>query len=104
MADKLLTIGEVVEKIKSGDPQFAELAAELANAHASFAKEDRSFDCRLCDKHFTPTETQWIFYNLCDRCFAEFNGQKMSGRFGPLPGRSPEPCYESCDEWLKNVS
>ena len=31
------------------------------------------------------------------------NGQKMSGRFGPLPGRSPEPYYESCDEWLKNV-
>ena len=125
MAHKPLTIGEFVEKIKDGDPEVAELANELANADASFAKGDRSFDCRLCGKHFVPSEHQWIFYNLCDSCFDEFNAQKMHGRFRGFnfniaPDSDPQAAshikdlserfsgglptelyYESCEEWLK---
>ena len=125
MADKLLTIGEVVEKIKSGDLELAELAGELANADASFARDDRSFDCRLCGNHYMPAQGQWIFYNFCDKCFTEFNLQKMRGRFRGFPtqidpnsdpkaaahigemierfsGGSVDEFYtESFDEWLK---
>ena len=125
MADKLLTIGEVAEAIKNGSREVAELVGELANADASFAKDDRSFDCRLCGNRSTPSENQWIFYNLCDDCFGEFNAQKMRGRFRGFnfniaPDSDPqaashiknlsekfggglptESYYESCDEWLK---
>ena len=125
MADKPLTIGEVVERMESGDPQFAELRQNIDNADVSFAKQDRSFACRACGQSFAPGEGQWIFYNLCDGCFAEFDAQKMRGRFRGSPSLKPsadsdpgaaavindmidrfgggtqDDFYtESCDEWV----
>ena len=123
---ELLTIKEVAEKVKAGDPQFAEFAKELRTAAANFQAEDRGFDCRVCGKRYVPSKGQWIFYNLCTGCFAEFDFQKMRGRFREFPiaispnsdpeaaahiramidrfgGGSAEEFYtESCDEWLRS--
>ena len=43
------------------------------------------FNCRRCDDLYMPAPDQWIFYELCDECFVEFNDQKMRGRFGGNP-------------------
>ena len=124
-----LTIGQVVEEMKKGNPEFSELARDIKTASESFCSDDRSFDCRRCGTPFIPQEGQWIFYNLCDECFLKFNTQKMCGRFRGFnfnvsPDSDPEarrhieslaeefgggnPCepyyepyYESCDEWIE---
>lgn len=84
-------------------PSGRELAESIHTAFESFSKEDRSFNCRCCGKHFVPSPGQWIFHNLCDECFTEFDNQKMRGRFrfiGLIEGVE-EPSTESCEEWLK---
>ncbi len=32
------------------------------------------FHCRRCSTRFQPKPHQWIFYDLCDTCFAAFDG------------------------------
>ena len=49
------------------------------------------FNCRRCDDLYTPTPNQWIFHDLCDECFVEFNDQKMRGRFDPAKFRGAPP-------------
>lgn len=37
-------------------------------------------ECLRCGVLFVPAEGQWIFYTLCDHCFALFDAQKMAAR------------------------
>ena len=86
----------------------------------------KPFNCRRCHVHFVPCDDQWIFYTLCDACFAEFDGQKMKGRFSGNRGmfnaaplevlatlgvrsadeipEQRQPYFESCDEWLASLA
>jgi hypothetical protein len=66
----------------------------------------KSFNCRRCQKSFTPAEHQWIFYELCNHCFNLFDNQKMTGRFGSLGMLAeckpiPLTWFESSEEWIK---
>lgn len=75
---------------------------EVQNALDSFAEKDRSFDCRRCGAHYVPDRGQWIFYQLCDACFARFDSQKMEGRFitmGMAPGDGRKR-YEAVADWI----
>lgn len=92
---ELLTIKELAEKVKAGDPQFLELGRELDTALMSFNKEDRSFDCRLCGQRFTPAKGQWVFYNLCDTCHLEYQKQR--------PIRTLLPYWPSTEEGAENI-
>lgn len=75
-----------------------EMSRALHRASESFSSEDRSFDCRKCGRHFTPQKGQWIFHNLCDWCFEEFDRQKMRGRIARIFEGKEIPYFESCDE------
>ena len=107
-----LTVDEVARKIKDGDPQFLELGREIDTSLSNFAKEDRSFDCRLCGQRFTPAKGQWIFYNLCDSCHGEYQQQRPMRTFVPHWPSTEEEAeeikrmnvgrFESCDEWLRS--
>ena len=72
----------------------------------SFGKKDRSFDCRMCGSHYIPEEKQWIFHDLCDPCYAQFDAQKMEGRYytwmGGAERGDPKPAiyFESAEEWM----
>ena len=84
--------------------ELRELAEDLARAGDAFANPGEGFDCRRCGRRHVPRPGQWIFYNLCDECFAAFDAQKMRGRFGRLGWCDPPPgneYYESCEEWMK---
>lgn len=86
--------------IKVNDPKnFFE---EAQYGIESFAKEDRSFDCRRCAAHFKPAQDQWIFYRLCDRCFVRFDDQKMRGRFISVGMQADDgkPTFESVEDWI----
>lgn len=50
--------------------------------------------CIRCKAKYT--RGVWDFYSLCDKCFAEFDYQKMEGR---IKGKSPY--YEDGFEWAK---
>lgn len=66
--------------------KVSEALRRLLFANETRAKErDRSFDCRCCGDHFVPAQGQWIFYLLCDECFARFDSEKMAGRLGQGP-------------------
>ena len=56
--------------------------------------------CRACKKEWTPGV--WNFYDLCDECFAEFDSQKMRGRFSSLGGGEQLAYFESADEWIQS--
>lgn len=71
-----------------------------------------AFECRRCQRKFTPDLHQWIFYKLCDHCFNLFDNQKMKGRFtkiailgslqmGLLSKSIPCQYYEDPGEWIK---
>ena len=77
-----------------------EITACVETAFDSFAKEGRSFNCKQCGTPFTPRKGQWIFYNLCDECFNDFNRQKMNGRLSALFGEGVL-YHESYDKWRK---
>ena len=69
-----------VERIKNGNP---------------------AFNCKKCGCLFTPESTQWIFYLLCDDCFAKFDLQKMMGRLAYLRNEKRVLYFEDSDEWIK---
>ena len=53
------------------------------------------FNCKLCSKLYAPGPNEWIFHDLCDRCFPAFDTQKWAGRIHDLR------CYfEDSDEWV----
>lgn len=85
----------------SEDKFFREIFNNIGNAAESFNKKDRSFNCVECGVRFTPREGQWIFYNLCDECFTQFDVQKMRGRLHRLSGE-PIDYYESYEEYRKH--
>lgn len=93
-----------VIKTNIGDLILADnkdLEAEAKTGIDSFEKEDRSFDCKMCGKHFTPHEQQWIFYEFCNECFNEFDSQKMTGRFSHIfGGEKPDIYFESSSDWI----
>ena len=92
----------------------------------ALAEMKPSFDCRRCGAHYVPSADQWIFYELCDPCFVEFDTQKMRGRFSGrrsmFEGAPPEvitalhvggedeipmerqPYFESCDDWIAHLA
>ena len=82
-----------------------ELAENLARAGSSSQNPGEGFDCRCCGQRYVPVQGHWVFYNLCDSCFAAFDEQKMRGRFGRVGWGPPLPeevaYYESCEAWLK---
>jgi hypothetical protein len=55
--------------------------------------------CRRCGASFTPASQQFIFYTLCDACFALFDEQKMAGRIASLEGEAVH-YYEDADAWI----
>ena len=58
------------------------------------------FDCRRCGTRFQPKSRQWIFYDLCDTCFAEFDKQKMHGRVELLINKRKTAYFEDVDAWM----
>jgi hypothetical protein len=58
------------------------------------------FDCRLCGTRFRPKARQWIFYDFCDTCFAEFDEQKMHGRIELLINNRKTAYFEDVDAWM----
>lgn len=97
-------VGETVEMPMLTD----EMLDESRRALESFGKADRSFDCIMCGNRFTPAEGQFIFYELCDRCFGSFDSQKMCGRyllFGMLKsGECNHPNhFESAKAWAEDA-
>jgi hypothetical protein len=99
---KTKTIDVNDPKLKLIAPPSTELWNNVARGLNSFDKEDRSFDCRCCGTHYTPAKDQWVFHELCDKCFAEFDAQKMKGRFSGLGwNKSSGPYTESTEEWIK---
>jgi hypothetical protein len=80
--------------------------SEVEAGLASFEKKDRAFDCKRCGAHFEPAKQQWVFYELCDDCFARFDRQKMRGRFASIGGVPQDghtgPSFESVNEWISH--
>lgn len=60
------------------------LTDEIKTAFKSFGQKDRGFDCLNCGMYFVPADGQWIFDNLCDKCFGEFKncGRKVNEKYG----------------------
>ncbi|SRR5712692_5019019 len=58
------------------------------------------FDCHRCGTRFQPKPRQWIFYDLCDGCFDEFDAQKMHGRVELLINKRKIAYFEDVDAWL----
>ena len=60
--------------------------------------------CRSCGETWTPKS--WNFYDLCERCFEEFDYQKMKGRFQFLHEDYDEskrkPWFESSAQWIES--
>ena len=80
----------------------AKFVQEARAGLESFTKKDRSFDCRRCGTHYVPADGQWIFYELCDGCFARFDEQKMTGRCIAM-GMTPDDGkrhYEAAADWI----
>ena len=50
--------------------------------------------CRKCGEMWTPGD--WNFYDLCDKCFAAFNSQKMAGRMS-----GGTDYFESATKWTE---
>jgi hypothetical protein len=90
------------------------------------SKSPEPFHCRRCDVLYTPAPDQWIFHELCDECFMEFDQQKVRGRFGGHPemfraaphevlmamgiadpdtelAERPATYYESSKDWIAAV-
>lgn len=77
---ELISIKEIADNLE----KYPEMAKAINTATESFAKEDRSFDCQDCGERFIPAEDQWIFHNLCNRCFSVFDQQKMQARMAVI--------------------
>ena len=86
----------------------------------------KPFHCHRCNVLYTPAADQWIFHELCDECFTEFDQQKVRGRFGGHPemfraapqevltamgianpdaelSERPAMYYESSKDWITSV-
>ena len=62
--------------------------------------EEGAFDCKNCGEHFIPAQGQWIFYELCDKCFLPFDGQKMRARLSDFFGGEKIHGYEDVNDWI----
>src|SRR5713226_6264702 len=58
------------------------------------------FDCRRCGARFQPKPHQWIFYDLCETCFKDFDAQKMLGRVELLIKKRNTAYFEDVDAWM----
>lgn len=89
--------GSIVEEPST---QIAnEFAGWVVRQTETASKKNRV--CRLC--HAAWTAGDWNFYDLCPKCFEEFDRQKMQGRM-PTIGTKPRlgvDYYESSDAWIE---
>src|SRR5207302_11225395 len=56
------------------------------------------FDCRRCGTRFQPKPHQYIFYDLCNTCFGEFDKQKMNGRIELFINKRKVAYFEDVDD------
>ena len=78
-----------------------ELRRHITRSNDTADKGQSEEICGACGSPWIPDS--WNFYGLCTSCFAEFNDQKMRGRFSTLPGGTPLPYYESSEKWIEQV-
>ncbi len=71
-------VAEVNRELDSPEGPKAEFAREIAACYEVGLAGDSSFPCRRCGQDFAPVKGQWIFYKLCDGCFAEWNWHRTS--------------------------
>lgn len=67
-------------------------------------RDPMTVPCRRCGADWTPTG--WNFHDLCELCFAEFDHQKMQGRwnrFFPGGGNPNLLSFEWVSDWLKHL-
>src|SRR3989338_11615327 len=75
---------------------------EVGRAIDKLSEHPDPFNCIKCNTLFQPAPVQWIFYNLCDHCFKQFDAQKMMGRRALLEKKNRFVMhYEDVDEWIK---
>jgi Zn finger protein HypA/HybF involved in hydrogenase expression len=88
-------------KTQFGSEQKIEL--ETKQAEERIRNGNPAFHCKKCNSSFAPNRHQWIFYLLCDSCFAKFDQQKMMGRTAMLKKENSVKYFEDSDEWIKEV-
>ena len=61
-----------------------------------------AFNCKKCGRIYKPARTQWVFHELCDKCFAKFDEQKVVGRAKWFNEKKKVFYYEDSDEWVSS--
>lgn len=78
---------------------------EVQSALSQLSDDPKEFMCKKCGVNHKPKPFQWIFYNLCDICFKEFDTQKMKGRRATLKDKDRVIKHlEDVDEWIKQTT
>jgi hypothetical protein len=57
------------------------------------------FNCKRCGNLYNPKIEMFIFHELCDKCFAEFDYQKMAGR----KGEGGDEYFEEVNLWTESL-
>lgn len=104
---KTITTKELEDAIKNTQKVFSinplKQQEEAEEGLKTFLSDTPTpFDCKNCGKNFTPAPHQWIFYKLCDKCFSQFDSQKMKGRFSMIGGKRI-PYFEDVDAWIQSL-
>jgi len=97
---------KVKDIVFEGSP--AEMIAHVKALEHEYLKkqgpdEKRAFDCVNCGDNYIPYKGQWIFWDLCDKCFSQFDEQKMAARISQHFGDGSVTGFESVDEWMKSL-